>query len=305
MSEKKPDFSVVISAYNKGKFIAKAIQSVLSQTCPDFELIVVDDGSTDNTKEIINSFSDERIKYYYQHNSGLPACTRNKGMSLSRGKYLALLDGDDFWYKDKLEKCIKVLDENKDTALVCHNEAVIYRDKILRRTSNGPYVDDMYSRLLFKGNCLHPSAVTLRRSVFFEDGLRFSEEKNLFAIEDYEYWLQLSRRYRFYFMDDVLGCYRVDEEGIFLQNIEETTLRLLNLLRYHFSQIPRESLIQRILMRRRLSAVMSSAGRLYQHRREFAQARRWYVKAIREYPLNYKAGIGYPAALSNFRILYR
>lgn len=300
-----PDFSVVISAYNKAGFLGEAIKSVLAQTCPDFELIIIDDGSTDNTKGIVDSFSDKRIRYYYQENSGLPASARNKGMSLARGKYIALLDADDFWYKDKLARCKTVLDENKDIALVCHNEAVVYGNRVLRHTRCGPYVDDMYSRILFKGNCLHPSAVALRHGIFFDDQMHFTEEKSLFAIEDYEYWLQLSRRYKFCFLNDILGCYRINEEGIFLRNIERTTPALLNLLNYHFSRIPQKTLSQQILMRRRLSAVMSSAGRLYQHRRQFAKAREWYIKAIKEYPFNYKARICYLAALLNIRIIYR
>ena len=98
-----------------------------------------------------------------------------------------------------------MLDEMKDVHLICHNEAVLYNGKILRNTSYGPYEEDMYSRLLFKGNCLHSSAVMMRREVFFDDNYRFCEDKDLFAIEDYEYWLRLSKKYRFYFLEEILA----------------------------------------------------------------------------------------------------
>ncbi|MDD5136888.1 MAG: glycosyltransferase, partial [Candidatus Omnitrophica bacterium] len=208
-----PDISVIIVAYNHARYLGQAIRSVLDQTFDDLEVIVFDDGSRDNTKEVVSSFHDKRIKYYHQENSGLPANGRNSGMKLAAGKYIALMDGDDFWYKEKLERCKEALDSMRDVDLVCHNEAIMYEEKILRYTSYGPYQDDMYSRLLFKGNCLHTSAVVIRRKVFFDDNVRFCEDRDLFAVEDYEYWLRLSKRYKFYFLPDVLGCYRVTEEG--------------------------------------------------------------------------------------------
>lgn len=300
-----PDFSVVITAYNKSGFVGKTIESVLNQSYQDFEIIVVDDGSTDNTKEAISSFKDERIKYIYQINSGLPACARNAGMSLARGNYIALLDGDDLWHMEKLKECKEILDINKDISFICHNQRVLYGAKILRQTSVSCCSDDMYSRLLFKGNCLYPSAIVIRRSVFFDDGVSFSESKDLFTIEDYEYWLRLSQRYKFLFLPNILGYYRVSEEGIYFTNIEENTNNMLKLLAMHFNQIKQKDKKQQKLIHKRYSGVMSGSGRVYQHRRQFKEARAWYLRALREYPLNYKAGICYLAALINIRILYR
>ena len=300
-----PDFSVVITVYNKGAFIGQAIESVLNQSYRNFEIIIVDDGSTDTTKNVIHSFSDNRIRYIYQENSGLPACARNAGMMLARGSYIALLDGDDFWHRNKLYECKKVLDTNKDISLVCHNEYVLYDGKILRHTSSAPYAEGMYFRLLFNGNCLYPSAVVIRRSIFFDDGFNFSEEKNLFTVEDYEYWLRLSQRYEFYLLPDILGYYRVSEGGIYLTNIDENTKNMLDLLERHFNKVMHKTKEQQNLIHKRYSGVMSAAGRIYQHRKKFKESRAWYLKAIKEFPLNYKAGICYLAALLNIRVLYR
>ncbi|MFA5142615.1 MAG: glycosyltransferase family A protein [Candidatus Omnitrophota bacterium] len=295
-----PAVSVVIVAYNHAEYIGQAIQSVLDQTFGDFEVVVFDDGSRDNTKDVVASFHDERIKYYRQENSGLPAKGRNAGMRLARGRYIALMDGDDFWYKEKLDKSIRALDTMKDVSLICHNEDIIYGTRILPHKSYGPYRADMYSSLLFNGNCLHSSAVTIRREVFFDDGMRFCEDKDLFAIEDYEYWMRLSRRYKFYFLPDRLGCYRVIDKGAFLSSNETNTKNLLCLLERHFSKLNRQDDKFRAMARRRRSSVMCAAGRMQQHKANFKESGRWYIMALREYPFNYKALIG--LALSTLRI---
>lgn len=299
------DFSVIISAYNKGRFITEAIHSVLNQTCQNFEIIIIDDGSIDNTRELVNSIKDCRIRYIYQENSGLPAISRNQGMSLSRGRCISFLDGDDFWHPEKLAKTKRVLDDNSDIRLVCHNEGVIYQDKVLRRTSFGPYVKDMYFRLLFQGNCLHPSAVTIRREVFFVDQMKFAEERDLCAIEDYEYWLRLAQKYRFYFLPDILGWYRVSDASIYLASAESNTTNLLKLLDGHFARFKPWNADLSGKIKKRRSAVMCAAGRIYQHKNNFQESKKWYTNAIKEYPFNYKAILGYIVAMLKVRIIYR
>jgi teichuronic acid biosynthesis glycosyltransferase TuaG len=300
-----PEISVVIAAYNHGRYIAQTIKSVLGQTFQDFEVIVLDDGSTDNTREVVASVPDERIRYVYQKNSGLPACGRNSGMRLARGRYIALLDGDDIWYEEKLAKCKKELDERRDVALVCHNEAIIYNGDVLRYSAYGPYVENMYLKLLLDGNCLHTSAIMMRREIFFDDGFMFAEDKYLFTIEDYEYWLRLSKKYRFYFLPDVLGAYRVTETGAFMSSGNSNTTNMLRLLDGHFEKMGTVSGGVRSKIRKRRSAVMCAAARPHHHKMDFTEARRWYKMAIAEYPMNYKAYIGYLAALAKLRILYR
>jgi glycosyltransferase involved in cell wall biosynthesis len=301
----QPEFSVIIVAYNHAPYIKQTIDSVLTQSFDNFEIIIIDDGSTDNTKEIVSSFNQPRIKYIYQQNSGLPAEARNRGMSLSRGRYIALLDGDDFWDKEKLKKCKSVLDSMPDIDLVCHNEAIVHQGRVLRYTAYGPYVEPMYERLLFDGNCLHTSAVVIRRKVFFEDEKHFSEDRRLFTIEDYEYWLRLSQSYKFYFLPEVLGNYRVTESGAFLSSGEKNALNMLYLLESHFSRMSTKTKETLRRMKRRRSAVMCAAGRMQHHKNNFRECKKWYKNAIREYPLNYKAIIGYLAALLDLRIIYR
>lgn len=108
---KKPFFSVIIPTYNRANLLSEAIQSVLNQTFSDYELIVVDDHSTDNTKSIVNSFSDKRIIYILNDRSGGGAGARNTGIFRARGEWIAFLDDDDVWLPEKLELLFKKIQE--------------------------------------------------------------------------------------------------------------------------------------------------------------------------------------------------
>ena len=110
----RPKVSIIIPTYNRAKLLSRAIKSVLDQTFKDFELIIVDDGSTDNTKGVVEEFQkkDSRIKYIWQENSGAPAKPKNTGIRQARGEYVAFLDDDDEWFPKKLEKQIELFEDN-------------------------------------------------------------------------------------------------------------------------------------------------------------------------------------------------
>jgi len=182
--------SIIIPTYNREKWIKEAIQSVLSQTYSFYEVIVVDDGSSDNTREIVNSFK-ERVKYFFQQNCG-PSCARNKGIELSRGEWIAFLDSDDLWKKEKLEKQMEAL-KKEPRFKVCYTEEVWIR--------NGKFVNPRKRHKKYSGwiylHCLplciiSPSSVLIHRSVF-EDVGKF--DPHLPVAEDYDLWLRISSRY--------------------------------------------------------------------------------------------------------------
>ena len=134
-----PFFTIIIPTFNRSKKLKKAIQSVLNQTYKDFELLIVDDGSTDNTKNIIKGLSDSRITYYWQKNSGGPASPRNLGINKAKGDWVCLLDSDDLWYPTKLEVVSNEILKRPNTDLFCHNEMLVFlqtEEKILLR--HGP-----------------------------------------------------------------------------------------------------------------------------------------------------------------------
>ena len=111
-----PKVSVIIPAYNCAHYICHAVDSVLAQTFPDFELVVVDDGSTDNTRELLKQYGSQ-IKYIYQQNKDMTAA-RNTGINHSSGEYIAFLDSDDIWLANKLERQIVLLDQAPEVGLV-------------------------------------------------------------------------------------------------------------------------------------------------------------------------------------------
>ncbi len=234
-----PAVSVIIPTYNNAHFVGQTIQCVLDQTFQNFEVIVVDDGSTDNTKGVISSFKDKRIFYHYQERSGLPAVSRNTGIKLSQAGMIAFLDSDDKWYPEKLSKTMEVFFNNKDIDLVCHDEYVTLADKIIRKSVYGPGVEDMYQALLYRGNCLSTSAVVVKKEKLYQVGL-FDERKDFFSVEDYDLWLRLAANgCKFYFLHEFLGEYVLHETNI-SANLEMNYNNLLNVLDVHFRKLATE-----------------------------------------------------------------
>jgi glycosyltransferase involved in cell wall biosynthesis len=188
-----PKVSVIIPTYNYGHFLRESIQSVLDQTFGDFEVIVVDDGSTDDTKQMVSSIADPRIKYIYQENRGVSAA-RNTGISACCGDYVALLDSDDIWVPQKLELQVRILDSRPEVSVVCSDVNIIdeHTGVFINTLWNndrrlGPFNPRMapkklFRRLLSRGCFIHPSSTLFRREVFDEVGL-FDE-----SLRTHEVW---------------------------------------------------------------------------------------------------------------------
>lgn len=182
--------SVVIPTYNRAKTLKEAIDSVLSQRYDDLELIVVDDGSTDETKEIISLYL-PNLNYLYQEHRGVSAA-RNRGVTHARGDYFAFLDSDDLWLPDKLCLQMKFM-EAHPKALICYTEEIWIRKGV---RVNPMKKHKKYSGMIFK-HCLplcsiSPSSVLIARSLIDEVG-EFDEEFEV--CEDYDLWLRISARY--------------------------------------------------------------------------------------------------------------
>ncbi len=200
-----PRVSVVIPCYNTGQYLAEAIQSVLDQTYRDWELIVVDDGSTDNTREIAYSFSDPRIRYVYQENRGLSAA-RNMGIHSSQGEFLQFLDADDLILPAKFEQQVKLLDAHPQYGLVYSQSRYLqdgHLDTICCEcTPSGNVLSELVAENLFP---VH--AALIRRACFEHAGL-FCEELTAGG-EDRDMWLRMAYAgILFLFHDDLLALYR-------------------------------------------------------------------------------------------------
>lgn len=175
--------SVVIPAYNAAKYIQRALASVLNQTCDVSEIIVVDDGSNDDTKSKIFELKDVRIKYFYQNNSG-PATARNTGIINARGEYVAFLDADDQWCPTHLERGIQQLAimENP-TWFMCSYE-IVGKSQVIRRMRFNKFGEIPFFELFNANSYIQTSGLIIKRDILFQVGLfvdnwKFGEDLNL------------------------------------------------------------------------------------------------------------------------------
>ena len=196
---KKPQVSVIIPTYNRGWILKEAIDSVLAQDYKDFELIVVDDGSTDNTSEVLAPYGND-IRIFFQKNKGVSAA-RNRGITEASGQYIAFLDSDDLWLPRKLSTQINFFNQMPD-ALICQTEEIWIRNG---RRVNPKKRHKKPSGMIFEPSlelCLvSPSAVMIRRSLFDRVG---EFDVTLPACEDYDLWLRISCRFPVHLVDTPL-----------------------------------------------------------------------------------------------------
>jgi glycosyltransferase involved in cell wall biosynthesis len=180
--------SVIIPAYNQGHYLGDAIQSVIDQTYPNFELVVIDDGSTDKTAQVACSFSDPRVHYIHQENRGLSAA-RNTGILRSSGEFLTFLDSDDMFVADKLETLVNAMQRDPGLGFVAGQAVLIDENGLpLGKVFDTPLPENPIHLLLW--NPLHVCSVMLRREWQQKVGL-FDE--SLRAYEDWDMWLRLAR----------------------------------------------------------------------------------------------------------------
>lgn len=206
--------SVIIPTFNRARYLCEAINSVLIQTYNDFEIIVVDDGSTDNTKELLNKYNG-KIKYIYQQNQGMSAA-RNLGINMSDGEYISFLDNDDVWLPEKLKKQIDLLDSNPEIAFVSSDSFVIDAfGSIIKTWGKGTNNYENFESL-YEENFIPILTVVARKKYLLDAGL-FDEALSVCA--DYDLWLRLAKKYRFKHISIPLAKYRIHGDNI-SKNIE-------------------------------------------------------------------------------------
>lgn len=181
-----PIVSIIIPAYNQGEYLKQAIESSLAQTFCDFEVIVVDDGSTDSTPEVVKGFTDSRIHYLRQENKGLSGA-RNTGIRNSRGQYLTFLDSDDLFLPDKLALLIAAFQQHPEMGMIAGQALLIdEHGKLIDTTFNSTMQGD--SAELILGNPFHVGSIMVLKS--WQEKIGFFDE-NLRSYEDWDMWLRL------------------------------------------------------------------------------------------------------------------
>jgi glycosyltransferase involved in cell wall biosynthesis len=200
-----PLVTVIIPTYNRAHLLSRAIRSVLCQTFQEWELIIVDDGSVDNTEEIVKSFSDPRIRYIrHQANRGSSAA-RNTGIQMARGKYIAFLDSDDEWLPEKLEKQLNIFENSDDEVGVVYTGAVFIDDENGKQRIKKPRAKGwIFIEELAFNPVGSTSRVMVKRECFDKCG-GFDEEMP--CHEDWDMWIRLAEQYKFDYVEDPLVRY--------------------------------------------------------------------------------------------------
>lgn len=212
--------SIIMPTYNCVKFIGETIKSVIAQTYSNFELIIVDDCSKDNTKDVVNSFDDERIKYYKLEKNSGAAVARTTAMNMAKGKYMAFLDSDDLWMENKLEHQLKFMKDNNYNITCTAYEQVNEDGESLNKVIKTKKKAD-YNRILL--DCPVGNSTVM----YNVEALGKFEVPNIRKRNDDALWLQMLKKEKYiYGMDEVLAKYRIRSNSI--------SSNKLSLIKYHW-----------------------------------------------------------------------
>ena len=206
-----PTVSVVTAAKNYARFLPAAVESVFAQTFTDWELVVVDDGSTDDTPAVMARYADgERVRYIRTDRLGISRA-KNLGPRLARGKYLALLDADDTWRPTKLQKQLALMKSRPGVGLCFTRRELMDESGRVRPTADAPYPSELSANTLLGRNYICYSSVLVRRDLFDASG-GFCPAWD--SAVDYDLWLRLSRMTELAFVDEELTLYRTGHGSV-------------------------------------------------------------------------------------------
>ena len=208
MTEELPLVSVIMPAYNAEKYIAEAIESVIAQTYTNWELIVVDDCSTDNTEKIVRGFNDCRIVIIKNDRNSGPAVSRNKAIERAKGEYIAFLDSDDIWMSEKLNKQVLFMRKN-DIGFSCTAYGKMNSNGTPMTKPVFPFLKAGYGKCLLYGNCIGNSTAVYR----VREGKIYAPE--IRKRNDFALWLKVLRREKYcYGLKEILAYYRIRENSL-------------------------------------------------------------------------------------------
>ena len=215
---KEPLFSVVMPTYNHAHFLYRSINSVLEQTYSNLELIVIDNHSTDNTENLVRMFTDSRLHYSKINNEGIIARSRNHGIKKANGEWIAFLDSDDWWEKNKLEACTRQIQKDNQKIDFLYHDLEITQETpntIFKRTLKGQILTaPVLNNLLIKGNVIANSSAVVRKTLFYQIGF-ICEKEELVASEDYHTWLKIAQiTNNFVYLPHILGHYMTHNKGV-------------------------------------------------------------------------------------------
>lgn len=233
---KIPKVSVLMPVYNCELYIEEAIDSILNQTFSDFELLIIDDASSDSTVSIIKTYEDCRIQLIEKPQNSGYTNSLNYGLSIAKGQYIARMDGDDISLPERFAKQVAFLDANAEIVLCGSNYNVINRNKIVIL----PEKDQQIKLALLRGNCIAHPSVMIRNSIIKKNHLLYNAKTE--PAEDYDFWVRLLKIGSFYNIQEVLLNYRIHntqvsqkKQTLQLQSSIKSRLKMFMYLNYSFN----------------------------------------------------------------------
>lgn len=286
--------SIVTPAYNAGQYIANSIDSALKQSFQDYEMIIVDDGSNDNTKSIIEEYVHrypEKIKYIYQPNAG-PSKARNTAIQKAKGKYIAFLDADDSWMPFHLEKSIAAIESQNNIGLVHSN--------IMKITSSGQTIGAaerdkrflsgmIFNELLLRKAHIACSSALVKKSCLDSVGY-FDEDSRCGVCEDRDLWLRISKQFNILYIDQVSVNYRITENSL-----SKNKDRMLQARIY----VTEKNLTvqDNLLKKQALASIYKNLGDEYLMEGNFPKASLSYKQSLAFWPLSFWSFINYTKSI--------
>lgn len=221
-----PLVTVFIPVYNCEKYIRKCLDSIINQTYKNLEILIIDDGSTDNSVSIIEQYNDSRIRLLKNNcNKGIPY-TRNRGIEEMNGKYLAIMDADDIAFKHRIKKQVSFMEKNTNI-LALGTFYEFYRGIFSKKVKEYKTSEEIKIGLLFQSQLANPT-VMIRNTVFSEYGIKYNED--CFVAQDYELWTQIVKVGDLAILPKVLHKYRWGHENITKKTIKENQERRNSIL---------------------------------------------------------------------------
>ncbi|MFV8372643.1 glycosyltransferase family 2 protein [Flavobacterium sp. LB2P6] len=269
MDKTAPFFSIVIPTYNHAHFMKRCLDSLVNQTYQNWEAIVVNNFSEDNTIEIIKEYIDPRIRLINNANGGVIAVSRNKGISEAKGDWICFLDSDDGWYPNKLEESLKYV---KDYDLIYHNLDKQFPVKSNKGVVNGRTLKKNIAKdLLINGFCIPNSSVVVSKKIVDIVG-KINEDKRFVAIEDSDYWMRISTiTNRFKFIDLSLGSYWIGENMSISPKQIDREIHLFNQYK---------KLLNSTELNQALKALSIRKARIYHQLGNFKEAKNEYLISL-------------------------
>ncbi len=225
-------FSVIIPTYNQANLLNKCLISIAQQTFKNYEVIIVDNFSTDNTSKVVKKFS-KKIKYFKFRNHGVIAKSRNLGIKKSKGKWICFLDSDDTWMPHKLERLFTV-QKQSPLDIICNAEWIL-KGKNKKLWVYGPDDKNFYLKMILKGNRFSTSGTSIKKSFLKKNKIFFSEKKSFATCEDYDFFLKIAKfKCNKKFINEPLG-FHFFHSGSASSNSEKHRKAFISVLKFHFS----------------------------------------------------------------------